>query len=375
MSLLDSNKRFLGTKSGKATVDLTSTAGQGNISFGGSEFNTFKFVVSGITDGLDIILNVRGGITDNYTKINTYDEAGELVESITTNGTYYAKCTGLTGVYFSVTRTANGTATVKWSLSKESYTYQQTLNDIVANLGEQQVLTDNQKTLDLSSPGIKYSFPASPTCKCLVVRVFSITTGASLRVIDTSTNYPTVSHYYTNFGEIYNDIHTTGVYYIPINVIMGTLAIYVYNGTEIAGGSAKIKVEFMKDFPEAIFHMKPVQTLLSVEKEITAGTGFLIKEVGSTECNPCKFFKYYFIHYTFRDSNNVAVLRSATVYAQPYYALNNMGAKEEIHSSSNAYTSTSKWIEMKSTYSIRFTVDISDFQAGDRIKFEVYGIR
>lgn len=376
MSLLDSNKRFLGTKSGKATVDLTSADPQETISFGGLEFNTLKFIVSGITNGLDVILDVFGGIVENYTKINTYNEAGELVSNITTNGTYYAKCTGLTGVYFSVTRTAaNGTATVKWSLTTEGFTYQQNLNEIESKLNNQKVITPNAGVnLDLSSTGIKRAIQNENNFNCLVVNVSGMNSGtqAILDIVSTSSGYPKPSYLYNNFGEIFKSITKNGTYFVPLHELNGEIGIYCSRAGDT---TATVKVELMKNFPVSITQLKPIQTLVNSDVEITSSSNVVLQNIVNYYENiPYMFFKYYFVQYSFKNGTS-AVVRNSTLFAQPYYANNVMGKNTEIHNSTGDYATQSKWIEMNATYGIRFMISVPNYQAGDIVNFRVYGIR
>lgn len=376
MSLLDSNKRYQGSKSGKATIDLTSAGIQENISFGGSEFNTLKFIVSGITDGLDVILAVSGGIVENYTKINTYNEAGKLVSNITANGTYYAKCTGLTGVYFSVTRAASGTATVKWSLTTEGLTYQQSLNEIESKLDNQKVITPNAGvTLDLSSAGIKHTIQNENNFNCLVVNVSGMTSGtqAILDIVSTSSGYPKPSYLYNNFGEIFMSITKNGTYFVPLHELNGEIGIYCSRAGNNA--TATIKVELMKNFPISITQLKPIQTLINSDVEITSDSNVVLQPVNVYYENiPYKFFKYYFVQYSFKNGTS-AVVRNSTIFAQPYYANNQIGKNTEIHNSTGDYATQSKWIEMNATYAIRFMISVPNYQSGDIVNFSVYGVR
>lgn len=367
MGLLDSNLYSSTQKSGSFTCDLSADGSQNPVAFGSKAFGSMRVVVTDAPTDADFIIVVNGGTVSGATSLKIYDNNGAKYDGITKNGIYYVDLTGITGIYFAVTRRpASGTANIKYAISplKEFTTIENSILNIDDKIGANAI--DSQETLSLATVQNIKTFSGIDTNKyrCLCLYISSLSSGALLNVyLGSGTTNP----FYDTEGNIFRkSITKNGIYFIPLTY---PIDVVVRNMVAVEGGSVNIRAYWMTDFPKEICNIKPVQKIASVKKDITSSSSFeLLGEAKTTEIVN---FKFYYVTYELRN-NNVNVLRHVVIRAQPYNTF--AGHATEILESTN-YSEQSAFVEINGSTGIRFFAIVDDFQTGDTIEFHVYGVR
>lgn len=365
MGLLDSNKLSLMRKHGTFTCDLTSNIAQNVTTFGGREFNTLKLVVSDIPSDIDVIISVSGGIESNYASLKIYDESHNET-FIQNNGTYLIDVSGLNGVYWYVTRQAStGSCTIQWSLSVT----QEVNTDIFSlnkNTIDQKVIFGNT-TISLENAGNLKYIPIDYNYECIELYVSSINGVCSI-----VENYKMISPIYNANGEIVSEINAVGLYFIPVKGIYGSDKVAIRCDTPTTEGSMQVRADYLKKVPYEVTESKPIQKLASAVINVSTSNIFVALPETITRYLT-RFFKYYFVAFSIKN-NGSAVVKTVTLTSLPFYSTTFSGKGEEILVK-NDYAGQSDWKEMKASFGIRLYATIPDYQEGDIMEIEMYGIR
>lgn len=368
MGIIDSNKVSIASKSGSFSCDLTSQAGQNEISFFGKDFNTLHLIVSDIPNGADVKITMYGGILSNFISIPVLSAETKSETFITANEEYLVDVSGLTGIYWLVSQTAeSGSATIKWSLSPQPIQYNTEILNISKQLINQKVASSSE-TINLSSVGNKKTFTLDENFECLAIKVTSIT-GRAIFVGPSNTLTGPI-YAYNDLGEVFNEVTKAGIYYIPLKQIFGSVSIRCQTATQ--DGSMTFQADYIHKYPVEITQIKPIQNLVSKTMEFTSSSSMTI--IGTSELGSIiSLFKFYFVSYIIKN-NGSAVPREISVTVQPYHVGDFAGKSEEI-CNSNTYSYQSEWKEVNTSYALRFYIKNTGYQEGDTVTLNVYGVR
>lgn len=367
MGLLDSNLYSSIQKSGSFSCDLTSGSSQGVINFGNNAYGSIRIVVSDAPANADFIITVEGATISGAAHLKIYDDDGKRQDGITKNGIYHVDLTGITAIYFMVTRCpASGTATIKYAISpiNGDVVVENSILSIAEKLGTNAI--DSQETFSLTTVQNIKTFSGINTNKyrCLCLDVSSMTAGA---ILDIYLGSGTVNPFYDSEGNIFRkSITKNGIYFIPLTY---PIDVVVRNMVAVESGSVKIRAYWMSEFPKNICDIKPIQKIASVKKDITSSSFFEL--LGQAKTTEIVNFKFYYVTYELRN-NNASVLRHVVIKAQPYNTF--AGHTTDILESTN-YSEQSAFVEINGSTGIRFFAIVDDFQTGDTIEFHVYGVR
>lgn len=375
MGLLDSNKISEIQKNGSFSCDLTSTSAQNAIDFGTSSFATIVLNVSGITSSGSEI-KVYGAVVSGA-KVLTVKDANGVTATITSDGTYYVPCIGITDIYFKVSNAAqSGSCTVRWALSPKVYSFliEEDVKLILQKIKKQSYLNAAETFSFVSVSSFKvidFTSDELLDYRCLCINVTAITSGASFYAyssVDTSAKLII----YNSYGKLLTDITEKGIYYVPVP---SPSSISLRN-TALADSSATIRLSYFKSLPNDVLNLKPVQIIKSNIVNLTSSSRTQV--INFTDTENIKYFKYYYLTYQVFN-NSAAATRNIVIEVQPYHK-NSSGGREtgknnQVYEDASSYTGQTEWLEVNATNGIRVYVTCSDYQEGDSISINFYGIR
>lgn len=374
MGLLDSNKvkTLEIRKNGNFSLSLSSSAVQNEIMFNGAAYNGMKLIVSGIASGADVLIIARTGVS-TAAVATMYDANGNKLSNITTNGTYYVDCSGSSFVDFKVTRTIqSGTASVDYSLFQDKLDFQ-LINKITGSIsGTKNIgVSYEEETFDLSEVANIKTFTNNGEYGCLCVDVKSISDGASIGFLK-SVGYSGFGIYNSN-GAIFSRIEASGRYYVVCDINSVIMRVY----TAVSGGTMVASCSFIKDLPNGIAELRPIQRIGTFTAEITSTDAITLVSYNNTEIrNLMTKFKYFYYSYFLSNSGGTGVIRTCHISVQPYHYYNGTykPGKEKELSVDNGYSYQSEWFEINGQ-ALNIYVQNESRSEGDTIVFNIYGVR
>ena len=367
MGLLDSNSVGLKQKSDSFIINLNQTGNQNTINFGSNGYQLLCFEVAGLSNE-DILIAVNGCIVSNYSSLNIKDADGNVYSSISDNGRYYVNVVGLTSIAWIVTRRAEGSATVRWSLSVYD-NVEKKIDTLISYLSHPNLINGNKITYDLSSVANKATYNNVDNCRCLAINVETITAGAEMYLID---NKNRVLLLLNSMGDIVQCINSADIYYTLTPIAIPSVTLRCTKAVD--NGTTEVRVCWMPEFPDNIAAQKPIQCLKTINASIESASQFMILNYTDSSNNLLRFFKYWFVSYSIKN-NGTSVNRTVHLIMQPYhkYQSYTTGKAKEFFVGTN-YSEQSDWQENQGL-AMRLYVKVDDYQEGDTIDLNLYGVR
>lgn len=377
MGLLDSNKMVYKPIAIDTTSELTSTGTIANTYYSnlGGAYNRCKIAVTGIAGSSTVDISVYRGINSlAENKKIFYATKNIFVEKITYNGEYYIDLSDAINFKLNNNTAYSGGTTVRFQIMMTNVpSFMDTLelrNQIVslkhgATL-ETSITLSNTGIVTLGG-GIQDIDCGNYSClKCLIKNG---NTSANIKFVDKTLGTGNALPVFNEKGEINPKFTTGSILY----VIVGNGSIVNVVNNIALSGSILLDITPIDEMPSGIVEIKPIQSITSgtvnatppVDEQHTNSMTTLVSNLNVAN------FKYFFVQYVLRNGDS-ATVKEVTLSVS--YNVLNLGTYASNISTKSLYCYSTPWQEIDGN-EITIIADIASYAEGDKVYFNIFGVR
>ena len=352
MGLLDSNivKALPQVKSGTINAASLSAIGYiGDANIDKTNYNRFDFKITfsgSSTHSIKLFGNYKNS---SLSAVTVYNSSNEAVSTISTDGNYYFYAENINFLRFRNSTTASGdTVTIDWYLKNVRYPDNQKKLDKIYSAVNPKVTDNPFIEFSLSNNGFVGGYIDIDSSKsCTLAFNISFTGGDNGRLslrgrtgdIEQSYSYSSLP-IYNEKGEIYNEISSTGLYFVNISGLC-RVRFYLENNV-----SPNITVNITYRIVDSVINieqLKPIQQLYSADFNSTNSTSSFTMDAVIIP----KVFKYFFI-VGYYELSGTAKNISVDIASRDYISYVDNGTTVKRYFNTNIYS----------------CVDVSSFKSG-----------
>lgn len=217
-------------------------------------------------------------------------------------------------------------------------------------------------------------FPTNTEYKVLAIEVSNITGDASISILGKLSygGNNSLKVFDVN-GNIHDAITTNGLYFADISCIR---EITIYNNIANENSTnVTLTTNLVDEIPSYVKDIKPIQQLASKEVSITSAERI---NVWLDDDIDVSSYKYFFVSYIVRNSENQAVSRHVKLtkflFVKHLNSSQLYNALVATVSENDGYCYSTDWQEVNGLY-CGLGVTVSDYVSGDKILVSIYGVR